>query len=127
MVNEQHILISLEERHAKNIFSGAKLVEFRTRPMNISSGTLVWIYVKLPAGEVVGRVRVRDVHCLPIAMLWKRFSAVSGLSRGEFFDYFRGVTNGFAISLEAPERLARSITLESMRKSYTQFQPPNFL
>lgn len=126
MTNEEHILISLEERHADNIFLGIKNIELRRRPMNITVGTTVWIYVKLPVGSVIGRARVSNFHSLAPSTLWRRFSTVSGLSRGEFFEYFEGVSKGFALSLESAERLPRSAPLESLRHASSSFQPPQF-
>lgn len=126
MVNAEHILISLEERHAENIFSGRKHVELRRRPMNVQVGTTVWIYVKLPIGSVIGKARVSGFHCLAPSTLWRRFSAVSGLSRGEFFEYFDGVSKGFALALEGAERLSQSASLGALRRASLGFQPPQF-
>ena len=64
MGNGEHILISLASRHAENIFAGPKLVEVRRRTMNVVPGTTVWIYVKLPVGSTIGRVKVGAVHVL---------------------------------------------------------------
>jgi hypothetical protein len=35
MIGDEHILISLEPRHAENILAGRKTVELRRRPMNV--------------------------------------------------------------------------------------------
>jgi len=124
--NEEHILISLEKRHAENIFAGRKLIELRRRPMNVKVGTTVWIYVKLPVGSVIGRARVSGFYSLAPSTLWRRFSADSGISRGEFFDYFAGVSKGFALALECAERLSRATSLEVLRHASNGFQPPQF-
>lgn len=126
MLSEQHILISLDRRHAENIFSGKKLVELRRRSMNISPGTTVWIYVKLPVGSVVGKARVSAFHRLAPSTLWRRFSSVSCLARQEFFDYFQGVSRGFALALEGVERLESAVSLEELRNASSGFQPPQF-
>lgn len=126
MNNDEHILISLEERHAENILSGLKHIELRRRPMNVKVGTTVWIYVKLPVGSVIGKARVSASYSLAPSTLWRRFSAVSGLSRGEFFEYFSGVPKGFALALECAERLSRSAPLEVLRHASSGFQPPQF-
>jgi predicted transcriptional regulator len=85
--NGENILISLESRHAENIFAGNKQVELRRRNMNVRPGTTIWIYVKLPIGSIIGRVRVGAVHASAPTTLWRRFGSVSGLSRSEFFGY----------------------------------------
>jgi predicted transcriptional regulator len=126
MSDAQHILISLASRHADKIFSGQKQVELRRRPMHVAPGATVWIYVKLPVGSIVGRVKVEAVHASSPASLWRRFGLVSGLSRREFFEYFRGVTQGFALVLEGAQLLRRSLSLDTLRKATKRFQPPQF-
>ncbi|MFA6311081.1 MAG: hypothetical protein WCV99_18105 [Sterolibacterium sp.] len=122
----EHILISLTSRHAENIFAGNKQVELRRRPMNVAPGTTVWIYVKLPVGSIIGRVKIGAVHALSPMTIWRRFGAVSGLSRKEFFGYFDGVTKGVALVLEDAERLQCSLSLDALREISDGFQPPQF-
>ena len=126
MLDKEHILISLNHRHAENILAGRKQVELRRRTMNIESGTIIWIYVKLPIGSIIGFARVINVHTSSPSSLWNRFGAVSGLSKREFFDYFKGVTRGVALELEDAERLDGSVSLEEIRKISAGFQPPQF-
>lgn len=122
----EQILISLAPRHAENIFTGRKQVELRRRPMNVVPGTIVWVYVKLPVGSIIGRVKIVAIHASSPAALWRRFGSVSGLSRSEFFDYFNGVTAGVALVLENAQRLHRSLSLNALREHADGFQPPQF-
>lgn len=126
MTADDDILISLERRHADNIFSGLKRVELRRRSMRVSPGTTVWIYVKLPTGSVMGRAKVESIHVLSPATLWKNFGKVSGLSRSEFFEYFDGLQKGVALALVEAEELKTPISLKDMRELSAGFQPPQF-
>lgn len=126
MPEAAHVLISLEQRHAENILSGSKHVELRRRRMKIASGTIVWFYVKKPVGSVVGYACVADSHLHSPLTLWRRFSAVSGLTRQEFFSYFSGRSKGFALSLVGVERLDAPVSLEALRKVSATFHPPQF-
>ena len=121
-----HILISLEENHADNIFLGRKHVELRRRRMNVETGTIVWIYVKQPVGAIVGSARVSSTHVNSPSALWKMFSSVSGLSRSEFFDYFCGVEDGFGLGLDEVRKLSAPISLSTLRKGGKRFHPPQF-
>ena len=56
MNGHDQILISLEVRHAESILQGYKLVEFRRRTMKILPGATLWIYAKVPVGELNSRV-----------------------------------------------------------------------
>ena len=126
MGNSEHILISLESRHAENIFAGSKRVELRRRTMNVSPGATLWIYVKLPVGSIVGHARVGEVHASSPSTLWRLYGEVSGLSKREFFDYFGGVEQGVALVLEESTRLRSSLSLEALRQVDEGFQPPQF-
>lgn len=126
MNGNEHILISLEARHAENIFAGRKSVEFRRRSMNVSPGAKLWIYVKLPIGSIVGHAIVGEVYSSSPSALWRRFGSVSGLSKHEFFKYFVGVDQGVALVLERSTRLRSSLPLQALRKLAEGFQPPQF-
>ncbi|WP_045566959.1 transcriptional regulator [Burkholderia ubonensis] len=126
MNEPDHVLISLEQRHAENILSGTKQVELRRRAMRLKAGTIVWIYVKVPVGRVVGYVQAGDVHWLAPSTLWRRFANVCGLTRGEFFTYFDGVPKGFALGLQEPKRLMGGMSLADLRYIDSEFQPPQF-
>lgn len=121
-----NFMISLEERHANTILEGTKTVELRRRPMNVAIGSTVWIYVKVPVGCVVGCAKVTELHTLAPSTLWKRFGAVSGLKRQEFFEYFSGIQKAFALSLSEPTRLESPIPLSKLRDVSNGFHPPQF-
>jgi predicted transcriptional regulator len=126
MNDDEHILISLEPRHAENILAGRKTVELRRRPMNVKVGATVWIYAKLPMGSIVGHAKVRDVHLLAPQALWRRFGNDCCISRSEFFDYFDGVAEATALELCDCKRLSASLSLQSLRRFSAGFQPPQF-
>ena len=126
MGEKEHILISLESRHAENIFAGHKQVELRRRTMNVSPGATVWIYVKLPVGSIVGHARVSKVHSSTPNALWRQYGSVSGLSKHEFFAYFGGTEQGVALVLEHSTRLQSSLSLKALRCVDEGFHPPQF-
>lgn len=126
MVSNENILISLESRHAKNIFDGNKKVELRRRTMHIAPGTSVWIYEKLPVGSVTGKATVAAIHMDTPTKLWNDFGAVSGLTKAEFFNYFHDIKEGCALVLEHATTLKQPISLSYLRKAVVGFQPPQF-
>jgi predicted transcriptional regulator len=123
---EDPILISLEARHAENILRGNKLVEFRRRKMNVKPGVTIWIYAKRPVGSIVGCATVAAVRTHAPSTLWRKFGSFSGISRSEFFDYFDGIAQGTALELKDCRRLYSSVSLESLRRFCSGFQPPQF-
>jgi predicted transcriptional regulator len=123
---DDHILISLEPRHAENILQGRKRVELRRRTMNVAIGSTVWMYAKLPVGSIIGRAIVTAIHVLAPETLWRRFGTVSGLSRMEFFEYFADRDRGIALELSDCRRLIHAFDLETLRRFHHGFQPPQF-
>lgn len=121
-----HALISLEQRFAEGILRSTKRVELRRRPMRLEVGTTIWMYVKVPVGKVVGSAQVHSTHELAPSTLWRRYGAVSGLARGEFYDYFSGLPKGFVVVLTNPKRLSESVSLDQLRELNGAFQPPQF-
>lgn len=121
-----NFLISLEDRHATRILDGTKTVELRRRPMHVAIGAVVWIYVKMPLGSVVGCATVTGLHTLAPGTLWDRFGAVSGLQQHEFFEYFSGLPKAFAMELSKPTRLATPVSLTTLREVAKGFHPPQF-
>lgn len=126
MAKNEHIIISLDARHADNIFNGCKRVELRRRKMHVEPGATALVYVKLPVGSIVGRVTIVSIHASSPTELWREHGAVSGLRKTEFFEYFRGATNPIALLLEGARRYHSTLSLEEIRRISGGFQPPQF-
>jgi predicted transcriptional regulator len=122
----EHILISLAPRHAENIFDGVKHIELRRRPMNVEPGTIVWIYVTLPVGVLMGRAKIAALHTASPSSLWRKFGPVSGLARNEFLGYLDGLAKGFVLVLEDVKALREPLSLEALRAIAEGFNPPQF-
>lgn len=126
MKNQEHLLISLEERHADNILAGTKNVELRRRTMHVNEGDFVWLYVKKPIGAVVGYAVVGECTTGAPASVWRRFGSVSGLMKSEFMSYFNGAAAAFALGVDAPKALMRPVALADLRGASPGFHPPQF-
>lgn len=126
MNNQEQILISLAPRHAENIFAGRKQIELRRRSVNVAPGTIVWIYVTLPIGSIIGQAKITSVHKSSPSSLWRKFGAVSGLSKSEFLEYLDGLAEGVALVLEDVKTLEEPLTLETLRGIADGFNPPQF-
>lgn len=126
MDNPGDILISVEERHASNMLSGSKSVELRRKPLNISQGTRVWVYSKLPRGEVRALAVVDKVVAGSPEKIWASYGAQSAISKNEFDVYFADSATGYAIVFQEVKPLAPILSLTSIREKISHFQPPQF-
>lgn len=122
----QHVLISLDERHATNILAGSKQVELRRRTMHVEPGSIVWFYVKKPVGAVVGFAQVGATYTAAPSTVWRKYGSVSGISKSEFMSYFHGAVAASAMALSGATRLKIPVTLEALRVAMPDFHPPQF-
>jgi predicted transcriptional regulator len=120
------ILISVEERHASNLIAGIKTVELRRKKVNVSEGTRVWIYSKLPRGEIQAVGIVRKVIADTPPNIWRSCGRESAITKPEFDNYFAGNAAAYAIIFQEVKPLAPILDLVSIRNRIAHFQPPQF-
>ena len=125
-MHKQHILISLEPRHAQNILSGRKSVELRRRSVKVEPGDIIWIYSKRPCAAIVGWAEVFAVRSASPQSIWRRHGVQAAVTREEFFDYFNGRSIAYAIELRCVNRLENQLSLETLRATEMNFCPPQF-
>ena len=125
-MTQKNILISIEERHVKNIVGGRKKVELRRRRMNLSPGDTLWIYSKAPGRQLVAKIKVKKVEGDSPSALWERHKKHCGITREAFRAYFKGVKIGFAILLGKLTRLVKPVSLDQLREKEEGFHPPQF-
>jgi predicted transcriptional regulator len=79
------------------ILSGEKTVELRRSPIARDISHVV-MYATRPVKQVVGLFEVASVVRGAPRQLWRGYGSKSGLSRGEFFEYFEGADLGTGLS-----------------------------
>lgn len=124
--NSCDILISVDGRHASNMLSGEKSVELRRKPLNIPSGTRVWIYSKLPRGQIQALALVDEVVSGTPKEIWNLYGSQCAISEDEFHAYFENVKISYAIVFDEIKALAPVLSLASIREQVSHFQPPQF-
>jgi predicted transcriptional regulator len=123
-LNLEHasVLCSIHPIYANKIMGGSKLVELRRRfPMNESLKNMI-VYATSPIKCIIGEVEIKKIKRLPIREMWSIYSSVAGISKEDYFKYFSGREDGFAIELSKPRIYARSIPLALMNR--LGIQPP---
>jgi len=119
-------IISIKQRHVKNILSGDKTVELRTRPINLPEGSRLWVYTTLPVGKVELSTEIDFVDVLPPKSMWRKYGKSICISKKEFDDYTEGREKVAAIGLKCVRPLNQGISLKTMRDYEENFQPPQF-
>lgn len=121
-----NILISVDERHVQNMLNGTKTIELRRRAIRIPKGSKVWIYSKVPVGEVCAYGIVEKVVEASPSEIWKNYGHVSGISLSEFNNYFSDRDKGCAIVFSRINKLQNNIPLSLIRDKLQSFHPPQF-
>lgn len=117
-------LISIRPRFAEMIFAGNKTVELRRVCPEVSPGDLALVYVSSPAKELRGSFEVRKILTASPSALWKKVGKKSGVTRAEFFAYFKGKKQAHALVIKRAWPLPTPVCLKTLRKSKGGFHPP---
>lgn len=91
------VLISIKSEYCDKIFAGEKLVEFR-RHFTSTANRLI-VYSSGREKKIVGSVDVISINKLDINEMWRKYCYVSGIEKDRFFEYFKGLDEGYAIEL----------------------------
>ena len=119
-------LISLKPHYADLILSGEKTVELRNRVVRLKPGTRIWIYATRPVSGIVALAEVDSVvHASP-AEIWIRFEREICIDKIQFDSYIENRENVSALILTSIKKLHKSITLDWIRRSVSNFHPPQF-
>jgi predicted transcriptional regulator len=119
-------IISIKPKHVKNILSGEKTVELRTRTINLPTGSKLWVYSTLPVGRVELSTEIDFVDVLPPSEMWLKHGKSICITKKEFDKYTEGRDLVSAIGLRNIHPLKRDLCLKTMRGYEENFQPPQF-
>jgi predicted transcriptional regulator len=126
LLDTTDILISVEKRYVNRMLSGQKRVELRRRAIRVVPGTRVWIYSKVPHGNVEAVAIVENVvHASP-TRIWRDYGHCTGITRSEFDRYFQGSKTACAIILRQIRRITPVLALGQIRSLLSSFHPPQF-
>jgi predicted transcriptional regulator len=119
------VILSIQPKHAENIFCGTKTVELRRRcPKQLAKGTLVLVYVTHPTRSLAGAFKVVRVVEKPLAELWNLVRKKAAISYQEFKEYYSGVRTGTAIFFYKVRSFPEPVLLDDLRRELVNFLPP---
>ncbi len=118
------VLLSIKPKYADKIFNGTKTVELRRICPKVTEGDIILVYVSSPVKALVGEFEVKKIVEAPLRVLWKKVQNYAGINRNEFNLYYTGANVGYGIFLKKAWRLAEPLHLESLKKEWPNFHPP---
>ncbi|MCG8317099.1 MAG: ASCH domain-containing protein [Pseudomonadales bacterium] len=121
---EQHVLMSIKPEYANKILSGEKSVELRRFfPADIAENSLLFIYSSSPDKAIIGFVRIKNVHKLPVMDIWRKYRDQACIDYKKFRSYFSGKKEGYVLSVSQPTKFERPIEREEIESRH-RFYPP---
>ena len=92
------VLMSIKPQYVEKIISKEKTYEFRKSIFKKEVNNVI-IYATAPEKKIVGSFELEDIIKDTPSNLWENFSNKAGISKNDFFDYFKGKDVGFALKI----------------------------
>lgn len=125
MMSPNILLLSIQHRYANMIFEGDKQVELRrVRPRHLENGDLILVYVTSPEQALMGVIEVEKVIEMSPDELWQIVKDKAGITHENYQKYYKNSSTGFAIFLKKTFSFESPISLEQLRKEWSNFRPP---
>lgn len=113
-----NVILSIKPKYVEKILSGEKRYEFRKRIFK-KDVDRVFIYATSPIKKIVASFVPGEIVEDTPEDMWNRFGDISGTSKEDFFDYFKGKEKGFVIEIKELETFKEPLdpysTIEGFR------------
>ena len=102
------VILSIKPIYAKAIMSGVKKVEFRKKIFK-KPVDKVFVYSSSPEKKIIGYFTIGEIVEDSPERLWEKFNKVGGISKKDFFEYYKNVETGFSIGVDTYEEFEEGI------------------
>lgn len=93
------ILLSIKPEYVQRIMDGTKKFEYRRRIFKRKNINTVVIYATKPVGKVIGEFKIKKVISDSPQTVWHKTHKYAGLNEEDFYKYFNGINEAFAIQI----------------------------
>ncbi|MCC5916027.1 MAG: hypothetical protein JJU02_01735 [Cryomorphaceae bacterium] len=102
------VILSIKPIYAKAIMAGVKKVEFRKKIFK-KPVDKVFVYSSSPEKKIIGYFTIGEIIEDSPNKLWEKFSEVGGISKKDFFEYYKNVETGFSIGVDTYEEFEEGV------------------
>lgn len=88
--------------------SGVKKVEFRKKIFK-KPVDKVFVYSSSPEKKIIGFFTIGEIVKDSPERLWEKFNKVGGISKKDFFEYYKNVETGFSIGVDTYEEFDEGV------------------
>ncbi len=119
-----NVIISIRPNFCKLIFGGQKRYEYRKRVFKSSDVDKVYIYTSKPISKIVGYFTVKRIIDDTPSNVWNQTHEHGGITKKQFFDYFKGHSVAHAIEIDEVVELDIPINPKEVIQGFTA--PQNY-
>ncbi len=94
------VILSIKPKYCNRIASGKKKYEFRKRIPKHWDEVRFLVYSSSPIKKIIGEFSSSKVISASPEEVWELCQSDAGISSEEFFAYFKGRTNAYAIQID---------------------------
>lgn len=94
------VIMSIRPKYTQAIIDGDKLYEYRKSVPKKHDVKKVYVYASKPIKGIVARFIIKRVICDTPQKVWELTHEHGGISEEEFFAYFRGKDEAYALQIE---------------------------
>lgn len=107
------IILSIHSKHAEKIYSGEKVWEFRKTVPKGEDPWMCWFYEAKPKGLITGVCLIDDLWLADPEWLWEECQDGAGITKEEFFKYFKGHKMGYAWDVEKATTISTPLPISN--------------
>ena len=119
-----NVILSIRPTFCQAIFNGSKVYEYRKRVFKHSDMDKVYIYASKPISKIVGYFTIKRIIDDTPSMVWNITHEQCGISKKQFFDYFKAHDVAHAIEIDEVVKLDTPINPKEAVKNFTA--PQNY-
>ncbi|MDO9098828.1 MAG: hypothetical protein Q7U60_12000 [Candidatus Methanoperedens sp.] len=97
--NWMNVLLSVKPKYAEEIRSGRKKYEFRRSVFKKQNIERVYIYSTSPVSKIVAAFEIEQILNGSPEKIWKLCHKYAGISKKDFFAYFKNSDTAYAIEI----------------------------
>jgi type I restriction enzyme S subunit len=117
------VLLSINPIYAAKIVKGEKKYEFRKRIFKRKDVKQIYIYSTSPVSKIIGMIAINGILEGSTEEIWEKCSLYSGMTKEEFFCYFKDTEKAFAIEIKEVRVFAEPVDPYVV---FDRFVPPQF-
>lgn len=104
-----NVLLSIRPKYAEAIMDGSKRYEFRRLVFKNRNVNRAFVYSTAPVQRVIGTFAVGKILRAEPMILWDQLKEYAGIEEDEFFGYFAGRREGYAIEIKDAQPFSKPL------------------